>query len=380
MSEVLAPKSVEAWQFVQKMLDDTTAMVMADARDERELLDGLRVVSRVTALCSELSVEADPQLPWFFDMCSPTRMVGGPNPDGRYLLAMIRGDRRYRITGTRGTTAYLGLQVLAGTGMTPRRMAGYLSDTDLQLDAGAFTIVVSAAEPTPAELHGAQWLQIPADAASIVVREYVGDATDEVPATLHIETLDAQPPQPPTDSEVAEQFTAMAWTLMKLTTLHRTIKPELLETPNVLLTAQAADLGAADTTPDNLYMIGTFGLADDETMLLEIEPPNTRYWNVTLENIWHECIEPRLRHSSVTNKGVTADADGKIRIAIGAKDFGHGHWLDTGGHCRGFVVLRWLDNPAAPDVKVSVTEGRSAATRESRPEGRSAATGESGES
>ncbi|MDT5081232.1 MAG: hypothetical protein QOJ80_5869 [Mycobacterium sp.] len=379
MSKVLAPKSVEAWQFVQKMLDDTTAMVMADARDERELLDGLRVVSRVTALCSELSVEADPQLPWFFDMCSPTRMVGGPNPDGRYLLAMIRGDRRYRITGTRGTTAYLGLQVLAGTGMTPRRMAGYLSDTDLQLDAGAFTIVVSAAEPTPAELHGAQWLQIPADAASIVVREYVGDATEEVPATLHIETLDAQPPQPSTDSEVAEQFTAMAWTLMKLTTLHRTIKPELLETPNVLLTAQAADLGAADTTPDNLYMIGTFGLADDETLLLEIEPPDTRYWNVTLENIWHECIEPRRRHSSVTNKGVTADADGKIRIAIGAKDFGHGHWLDTGRHRRGFVVLRWLDNPAAPDVTVSVTEGRSAATGESTTEGRSAATGESTE-
>jgi hypothetical protein len=357
MSEVLAPKSVEAWQFVQKMLDDTTAMVMADARDERELLDGLRVVSRVTALCSELSVEADPQLPWFFDMCSPTRMVGGPNPDGRYLLAMIRGDRRYRITGTRGTTAYLGLQVLAGTGMTPRRMAGYLSDTDLHLDAGAFTIVVSTDEPE--NLGDAQWFQIPADAASIVVREYVGDAAEEVAATLHIETLDAQPPQPPTDSEVAEQFTAMAWTLMKLTTLHRTIKPELLETPNVLLTAQAAELGSADTTPDNLYMIGTFGLADDETLLLEITPPDTRYWNVTLENIWHECIEPRRRHSSVTNKGVTADADGKIRIAIGAKDFGHGHWLDTGGHRRGFVVLRWLDNPAAPDVTVSVRKGAS---------------------
>jgi hypothetical protein len=175
-----------------------------------------------------------------------------------------------------------------------------------------------------------------------------------VPATLGIETLDAEPPQPPTDSEVAEQFTAMAWTLMKLTTLHRTIKPELLETPNVLLTAQAADLGSADTTPDNLYMIGTFALTDEETLLLEIIPPDTRYWNVTLENIWHECIEPRRRHSSVTSKGVTPDTDGKVRIAIGAKDFGHGHWLDTGGHHRGFVVLRWLDNPAPPSVSIEV--------------------------
>lgn len=357
MSEERAPKTLAAWQFVQKMMGDITQIVIADARDERELLAGLRVVSRVTALCSELSVEADPELPWFFDMCSPTRLVGGPNPDGRYLLAMIRGDRRYRVTGTRGSTAYLGMQILAGTGMTPRRMAGYLSDTDLGLDTGAFAVVLSAVEPSPAELDGAQWLALPPDAASLVVREYIGDATVETPATLHIETLDSGPPRPLTDSEVAEQFTAMAWTLMKLTTLHRTIKPELLDRPNVLLTAEAADLGAADTTPDNLYMIGTFGLADDETLLLEFTPPETRYWNVTLENIWHECIEPRRRHSSVTGRGVTPDPDGVVRIAIGAKDFGHGHWLDTGGHHRGFVVLRWLDNPAAPDVTVSVRRG-----------------------
>ncbi len=79
---------------------------------------------------------------------------------------------------------------------------------------------------------------MPHDAVSIVVREYVGDASAEEPATLHIEALDVEPPQAISDAEVADQFTAMAWTLMKLTTLHRTIKPELLTTPNVLLTAR----------------------------------------------------------------------------------------------------------------------------------------------
>ncbi len=212
------PKTTEAWAFVQKMIADSTGIIAADAENERELLEGLRVVSRVTALCSELSVEADPDLPWFFDMCSPTRLVGGPNPDGRYLLAMIRGDRGYRVTGTRGTTAYLGLQVLAGTGMTPRRMAAYVSDTDLKLDGGDFALVFSATEPT--DLAGAQWVQIPDDAASIVVREYISDAETEQPATLHIEPLDRRrPPQPVSDHEAAEQFTAMAWTIVKLTTL-----------------------------------------------------------------------------------------------------------------------------------------------------------------
>jgi hypothetical protein len=354
----MAPKTTQAWAFVQKMIGDITGVIAADAENERELLEGLGVISRVAALCSELTVEADPERPWFFDMCSPTRLVGGPNPDGRYLLAMICGDRGYRVTGTRGTTAYLGVQVLAGTGMTPRRMAAYVSDTDMKLNEGRFALVFAATEPSPAELDGAQWVQIPQDATSIVVREYIADAGAEHSATLHIDPLIVAPqPQKISDDEAAEQFTAMAWTIIKLTTLHRTIKPELMKQPNTLVTSEAADLGGADTTPDNLYMLGTFRLDDDESLVLAFEPPDTRYWNVTLENIWHECLEPRRRHSSVTNKGVTPDPDGVVRIAIGARDCGHGHWLDTGGRHRGFVVLRWLDNPDPPTVSVEVRIG-----------------------
>ena len=351
-SDQLGPKTLGAWQFFQQMLADVTKVVTQDAESERELLEGLRVIARVASLCSQLSVEADLDRPSFFDMCSDNRMIGGPNPDGNYYLAMIRGDRRYRITGGRGTSAYLGFQILAGTGLTPRRMSNYVSDTDLALTSGEFALVLSADEPS--DLGGARWVRIPDDASSVVVREYLADRGSERLATLRIEALDPGPLAPLTDDELAEQFTAMAWTLMKLVTLHRTIKPELLERPNTLLTAEAADLGAADTTPDNLYMMGTFRLDPGEALVLDIAPPDTRYWNVTLESVWHECLEPRRRHSSVTNRGVQPDSDGRVRIAISAEDFGFGHWLDTGGRHRGFVVLRWLDNPNPPDVTVSV--------------------------
>jgi len=349
-----APLSRAAWQFFQQMLADVTKIVTEDAQSERELLEGLRVVARVSSLCAQMSVEADPDRPVFFDMCSDTRMIGGPNPDGNYYLAMIRGDRRYRITGTRGTSAYLGFQILAGTGLTPRRMSNYVGDAGLALTAGEFALELSADEP--ADLNGGQWVKIPDDASSVVVREYIGDRASEELVALRIEALDPAPVTPLTDGELADQFTAMAWSLMKLATLHRTIKPELLDNPNTLLTAAAADLGAADTTPDNLYMIGTFRLDAGEALVLDIAPPDTRYWNVTLENIWHECLEPRRRHSSVTNRGVQPDADGRVRIAISGQDFGFGHWLDTGGRHRGFVVIRWLDNPSAPNVTVSVRQ------------------------
>lgn len=355
----LAPQSRAAWQFFQQMISDVTKIVTEDAESERELLEGLRVIARVSSLCAQMAVEADTARPGFFDMCSDTRMIGGPNPDGNYLLAMIRGDRRYRITGTRGTTAYLGVQILAGTGLTPRRMSSYVGDADLELDSGRFALVLSADQPVERpDLQGAQWIQIPHDASSVVVREYIGDRDAERPATLQIEALDPDPVGVLCDGELAEQFTAMAWSLMKLTTLHRTIKPELLQTPNTLLTAEAVDLGAADTTPDNLYMLGTFSLEPDQALVLDIAPPDTRYWNVTLESIWHECLEPRRRHSSVTNRAIAPDADGRVQIAISAQDFGFGHWLDTGGRHRGFVVLRWLDNPSPPDVRVSVRSAR----------------------
>jgi Protein of unknown function (DUF1214) len=350
-----APQARAAWQFFQQMIADVTKIVTEDAESERELLEGLRVIARVSSLCAQMAVEADTARPAFFDMCSDTRMIGGPNPDGSYFLAMIRGDRRYRITGTRGTTAYLGFQILAGTGLTPRRMSNYVGDTNLNLNSGEFALLLSADEP--ADLGGAQWVQIPDDASSVVVREYIGDRSSEEPATMRIEALDPDPVTALSDDELAEQFTAMAWSLMKLTTLHRTIKPELLQNPNTLLTAEAADLGAADTTPDNLYMMGTYRLEPGQALVLDIAPPDTRYWNVTLESIWHECLEPRRRHSSVTNRAVQPDADGRVRIAISAQDFGFGHWLDTGGRHRGFVILRWLDNPSPPDVKVSVRDG-----------------------
>lgn len=353
-SDQPAPKARAAWEFFQQMLADVTKIVTEDAESAPELAEGLRVVARVSALCAQMTVESDPERPSFFDMCSENRMVGGPNPDGKYYLAMIRGDRRYRITGTRGSSAYLGFQILAGTGLTPRRMAAYLSDVDLALDSGEFTLVLAADEP--ADLAGAQWVKIPDDASSVVVREYIGDRSNEELATLRIEALDPGPVPTLTDDGLADQFTAMAWSLMKLATLHRTIKPELLHTPNTLLTAQAADLGAADTTPDNLYMMGTFRLEPGQALVLDIVPPDTRYWNVTLESIWHECLEPHRRHSSVTNRGVQPNADGRVRIAIAAEDFGFGHWLDTGGRHRGFIVVRWLDNPSPPEVTVSVRE------------------------
>jgi len=351
----------EAWALVRTMLDDMAAMVRSEAQTELELIEGFRVLGRVTALCAELSLDVDPEAPWFFSMNTEARLVGGPNPDGEYHLGMIDGSRRYRVSGRRGTVTYLGFQVLAGRGLTPRRMAAYVSDRDLVLDAeGGFAFVLSPTGPTPEELAGAPWVPIPEDASAVVVRQYVSDRATEQLAEFDIGSLDpVGPPALPTDAAVAEQLTAMAWTIAKLMTLHRTVLPEALERPNELFTVEAGALGGENTTPDNLYVLGTYRLASDEALVVEFTPPDTRYWSVTVENIWHECIDTRRRRSSVTAAGVSLRPDGTARIVVSSTappSSGDGTtvWLDTGGRHRGFVVVRWLDNPEAPDVRATV--------------------------
>jgi hypothetical protein len=338
------------------MLDDLTQTIETDSETELELLEGLRVLARTTALASEISLDVDPALPWFFSMNTEVRYLGGPAPDGEYFLAMIDGRRRYRVRGFRGSTAYLGFQVLAGIGLTPRRMGAYVSDRQLDLaNDGGFGFVLAAEKPAVEELAGDPWVPIPDDSSAIVVREYIADRATETSAILTIEPLDASAlPAPPTDDSLAEQLTSMAWTIAKLVTLYRTIKPELLESPNTLVTAEASELGAADTTPDNLYMIGTFRLAEDEALVIDLEPPDTRYWSVTLENVWHECIDPRRRNSSLTNAAAVATSERLVRITISASDPGVDNWLDTGGRHRGFVIVRWLDNPTAPPLSTRV--------------------------
>ena len=353
--------ALEAWSLVRRMLDDMTDMIRSEAETELELIEGLRVLGRITALCSELSLDVDPESPWFFSMNTETRLVGGPNPDGEYHLAMIDGRHRYRVSGDRNTVTYLGFQVLAGRGLAPRRMAANVSDRDLALDAqGSFAFVLATEEPGVDELDGARWVPIPEDASGIVVRQYVADRDCEILARLAIEPLDRPGrPELPTDDGIAQQFTAMAWTIAKLATLHQTVMPELLSHPNQLVTAEAAALGGDNTTPDNLYMLGTFRLAVDEALVLEFEPPDTRYWSVTVENIWHECIDSRRRRSSITNAGASPQGDGTVRLVVLANgpdphDAEGKNWLDTGGRHRGFVILRWLDNPAPPSVRTSV--------------------------
>ena len=90
-------------------------------------------------------------------------------------------------------------------------------------------------------------------------------------------------------------------------------------------------------------MLGHWRIEDDEAILIDVKPPDTIYWNFTIENIWHESVDYMHITNSLTKANVEYGADGRVRFVIAKSDPGTPNWLNTGGVNRGFMTFRWLD-------------------------------------
>ena len=338
----------------EEALATARRMVLNDARTEQEAAEGMRWLLRVIAMSVEVAADANPRMPHFQRMDTLVRKVGGDNPDAEYEFVAIDGQYDYKITGNVGSVRYLGLTFNAGQGNTPRRQFAYLSDKTLNLDeAGNFTLILSQEAP---DIPG-QWVQTPVDASGILVRQYIAQREHEELPSFHIEVLgDVLPFRPVTDQEVADAIIGTSYAFFSLTTLHHRVLPELMEKTNFFIEATSENLGGAISGNDNLYMIGSYQLADDEALLMRVQPPDTRYWNIALESRWHEIADYLHRPTSLTLDEVQYSKDGSVEFVVAHQDPGHPNWLDTSGHNFGFITLRWLDAKGAkipkPELQV----------------------------
>jgi hypothetical protein len=347
-----ATESHQALLELESTLAAGREMVLRDARTEQEAVEGMRWLLRVMAMSVEVAADANPRTPHFQRMDTEVRKVGGDNPDAEYAYAQIDGRHDYVISGNVGTVRYLGFTFTAGHGMTPRRQVAYLSDRDLDLDAaGNFTILLSREQPG---LPG-NWVPIPEDASGILVRQYIADRERERLPELSIRVLGEVPPyRPPSDEEIAGAIRGTSFAFMSLTSLHRTVLPQLLEEHNAFVRTASDELGGDISSDDNLYMLASYQLADDEALVITVQPPDTRYWNLTVETRWHEILDYRHRPVSLTLEQVERGADGSVQFVVAHRDPQHPNWLDTSGHNFGFLTLRWLDARGS-DVPLPVT-------------------------
>lgn len=261
-------------------------------------------------------------------------------PDCLYTGAGLRGGDTYRLWGNRGTARYVGLQTMGGMVST----ANVLLDEIELAPNGDFEIVLSADE------HPGNWMPMAEDATQLVVRHFFYDWDREVASSLSIERLAG----PPTNGAGADPVDVRAALARQLVALGDFVEANLdfflqfatPEQPNTF--NPPFDGTAMGAAAENRPVIGSFRLAPDEALVVEVEPPQGLYWSYSIGNPWWETIDYARHQSSLNGHQAEIDTDGVMRVVIAHEDPGVANWLDTAGHGEGPVILRCVRTDTAP--------------------------------
>jgi hypothetical protein len=259
-------------------------------------------------------------------------------PDCIYVGSALKGGSTYRLWGNRGTARYVGLQVMAGMGSTSNAL---IDEFELGPN-GEFEIVLSA------EPHDGNWLPLDEHATMLVVRHFFYDWEHEVPVTMSIESLSGAAIEERSEEEpkatMARQVIALGDFLEE--NLKFFLGFSNPEAPNTFL--PPLDGTAMGAAAENRPVIGSWKLAPDEALIIEVTPPDGLYWSYSLGNVWWETIDYGNRQSSLNGHQAVADDDGKVRVVVAHRDPGVANWLDTAGHGEGPIILRCVRTDTAP--------------------------------
>jgi hypothetical protein len=265
-------------------------------------------------------------------------------PDCIYVGSALSGTETYRLWGRRGSARYLGLQVMSGMASTFNAL---IDDFELGPD-GEFEAILSS------EPHEGNWIPLDENATMLVIRHFFYDWEQETAADLSIEPLSGTAPVAKAEDDqragLARQLIALGDFLEEnLTFFLALAKPEA---PNSFL--PPFDGSAMGAAAENRPVIGSWKLAPDEALIIEVVPPEGLYWGFSLGNVWWETIDYGNRQSSLNGHQAVVDDDGLVRVVVAHRDPGVANWLDTAGHSEGAIILRCVRTVTAPVPSVQV--------------------------
>jgi hypothetical protein len=319
----------------------------------RDRAEGFRHLLRFLTAGHLLCVEhADGAHPAFVHMVEPAWQWGLDMPDCLYLYAPLRGDAAYRVHGRRGSATHLDIQVNWGHFALGdiARWGTTASANDLGLalgPEGALELWIGGA---PRE---GNWLPIAPNAEFLLVRQYFGDWEHEVPADLEIERIGGGGPVPPLRAdEMAARLDRLATWIEDGGALWERMSRGFVEglAPNTILMHRSEESSERAGLRGQIYGMGNFDCAPDEAVLIRFAPPRCRHWSVSLANAWWESLDFASHQTSLNNCQARLDADGCFRGVIAHADPGVPNWLDTTGHARGTLAIRFLLADVLPEV------------------------------
>jgi hypothetical protein len=314
---------------MRERFDDAFAEVMFSAAVWSSNQDKLRPkVSCITRLAHPVDGRRIPGSRWGID-----------NPDSVYRVIPISGDERYEIHGRVGknrmTENYFTLwDAHMGT-------VDVLNGRTMQVDSdGSFTITVDAEPANGRPNH----VRTTADAHEFYIRDVLMDWGRDDPNHFEVQRLGGPPATPArTLDEQAEATAAMMAYFADFTgkLSHGVYKMP----PNHFNLAWSADKVGAMRS--QVYVMGRFDLAEDETFVVDVSDGGAEYFTVPLSNIWGTTLDIVDRSGSLNKAQSAANDDGSYTYVISPVDPGVTNWIDSNGLREGILTLRMAEFGAA---------------------------------
>ncbi|MCZ6830166.1 MAG: DUF1214 domain-containing protein [Gammaproteobacteria bacterium] len=331
-----------SWNEFCDNLKNVGQQILRNAPDsELDTAEGFRYLARITSHALGRFVERPNPLRPQISYISPR--IGGDNPDFLYGSCTISGEHDYVLRGNREQAYNVGIgSYYGGLGSGKGLLcSGYLLLNDLEMDAmGNFEIQVSREEKP------GNWLPILAESNSILIRQTLLNRAVDAPANIAIQCLageQARTCPEPLRAEVFEKSLQLAGIFIggvvgQFLNWTNTFKANT----NQIHPLDPSLLAFAEGDPNTRYNNGYFELAEGEVLVVELSPPQCEYWNLQVTNHWLESLDYMDYRTHYNHDNARVDDDGKVRLYIAKDDPGLPNWIDTAGHDRGGIALRWI--------------------------------------
>ena len=315
----------------------------------------------------------------WYDQVVPGSRILYDNPDTIYRFMGVNGASSYVITGRFDGDMPADTTFSVLTGLTGNT-AFVLTKDQLKLNSDGHSFTITA-DSTPADGRD-NHLQLTADTTLIATRNTLSDWANQHPMSLEITRVSGPP------NSLFSQLGGFAIPGLGplvvnnplLTTLVSLVPP-LPFTPPLLrgtvaavimalgIQREAQYMAVATTDPTTgqriepnvlkdptrnaeflatqLQSAGYFQLADDEALVLTIDPGDAKYFVVPVTNDWTITNDYWNEQTSLNNVQATP-IGGVYTIVISPTDPLVKNWVSTGGLNQGTISIRFQDLPLDP--------------------------------
>jgi hypothetical protein len=281
--------------------------------------------------------------------------LGQNGQDLLYGLIFVDGRQTYRLTGRMGDIEVFLLQVQNGIfGGAGVKVVGNYDWANFKIEKdGRFEVILSADE------QAGNWIKLDRtlDFQFLHIRRSLSDWHADA-GELDIERIS----ELPEDYYDADEFdeAAIASRIRRAALFVRYLTQDFNINLYVMylnnaggkknvLTLLPGTVTSQVGSPSNNTAMAIFELGEDEALILELdEVPNGAYWSFQLGDVWSRSLDFMNRQSTLNDREIAVDADGRIRCVVSSKDPGLANWLDPCGRIEGTVVFRNYRASSAP--------------------------------